>query len=228
LSDAFSRFPQAAGKLPDSLLTALRERASVVRIQAGRTLVSPDLRSANVYILAEGRVQVAILSAGGHEVILRDLGAGDLFGELAAIDNLPHSASIFALEACVLISIPASDFREETFATPVAAAWLAERLTAQIRDLTVKVFELNALRVPVRLHCELLRLCGSHHNAHGPPIIDPSPTHAEMASRIGTHREAVTKEMGFLARRKIIQQEKRRLTVLDLPALARLVQTATG
>ncbi len=226
--DAFSLFPDARKGLPDALVAAVRTRATVVKAQAGRTLVSPDLWSTNVYIVAQGRVQVALLSSVGHEVILRDLRVGDLFGELSAIDQKPRSASIFTLNACVLISVPGSVFCEYVFATPPSSAWLAGRLAAQIRDLTVKVFELNALRVPGRLHCELLRLCGTLANDTDPPVIDPSPTHAELASRIGTHREAVTREMGFLVERKIILQQRRRLTVLNLTALAKLVHSAAG
>ena len=59
-------------------------------------------------------------------------------------------------------------------------------------------------------------------------VIDPAPTHAELASRIGTHREAVTRELRFLAEHGIIRQHRRRLTVADMPGLARLVRLAAG
>jgi CRP/FNR family cyclic AMP-dependent transcriptional regulator len=228
LTDAFTQFPSVSNSLPESLISAVRSRATVVRTNAGRTLVSPDHWSTNVYVVAEGRAQVALLSSVGHEVILRDLGAGDMFGELSAIDQRPRSASIFALNDCVLVSIPGAVFCQSVFETPASAEWLARRLSARIRDLTDKVFELNALRVPDRLHCELLRLCGTIANGMETPVIEPSPTHAELASRIGTHREAITREMGYLVEQKIVHQHRRRLTILDLPALAKLVRTAAG
>jgi CRP/FNR family cyclic AMP-dependent transcriptional regulator len=169
-----------------------------------------------------------VLSAAGHEVILRDMTAGEAFGELAAIDQQPRSASIFAQEDCVLIRIPGPVFARSVYQDPTLAEWLSRRLAARIRDLTIRVFELNSLRVPARLHCELLRLCGPVAVGEVTTALDPSPTHAELASRIGTHREAVTREMGFLVRNGVVQQVRRRITVLDVPALVRLVHLAAG
>ena len=106
--------------------------------------------------------------------------------------------------------------------------WLARRLTGQIRDLTEKVFELNALRVSSRLHCELLRRCAAAGAGATSVAIEPAPTHAELASCIGTHREAVTREMGYLVERGIVQQQRRRIVVQDTRALAKLVQMVVG
>jgi CRP-like cAMP-binding protein len=228
MSDVLTRFPLVLSALPRELVTALRPHAIMLRAKAGRTLVAPDSRSLDVYWVALGRVQVALISAAGQEVILRDLRAGDMFGEMAPIDGQPRSATIIALDDCVLISVPGAVFRQSVFAIPAAAEWLARLLVARIRDLTTKVFELNALRVPSRLHCELLRLCGAHAAEDEVVVIDPSPTHADLASRIGTHREAVTRELRFLADHGIIHQDRRRLTVVDLPGLARLVRLAAG
>jgi CRP-like cAMP-binding protein len=228
LTSAFIQFPEAAKGLPESLKSALRPHAVMIRAKAGRTLVAPDSRTTHVNLVAEGRVQVAVLSSTGQEVILRDLGAGDLFGELASIDEQPRSASIVALDDCRLLSIPGPVFREAAFATPDSARWLAERLTAQIRDLTMKVFELGVLRVPSRLHCELLRMAGAPGENLGPMVIDPLPTHEELALRIGTHREAVTRELGYLSKRRIIERDRKRLTVTDPAALANLVRQAAG
>jgi CRP/FNR family cyclic AMP-dependent transcriptional regulator len=49
--------------------------------------------------------------------------------------------------------------------------------------------------------------------------VRPAPTHAELASRIGTHREAVTREMRALAERNIVRGGRRRLEFLDIPSL---------
>ena len=182
----------------------------------------------DVFWVAQGRVQVALLSPAGHEVILRDQHAGDMFGEMAPIDRQPRSATIIALDDCVLINVPGDVFCRAVFGQAAAAEWLATLLVARIRDLTNKVFELNALRVPSRLHCELLRLCGDFSDDLESIVIEPSPTHAQLAARIGTHREAVTREIGFLVEQGIVRQDRRRLTIVDLAGLVRLVRLAAG
>jgi DNA-binding GntR family transcriptional regulator len=65
-------------------------------------------------------------------------------------------------------------------------------------------------------------------NAAAGATIDPAPTHADLAARIGTHREAITREISHLIGEGILEQHQRRLTILDMEKLANLVQAATG
>jgi CRP-like cAMP-binding protein len=220
--------PPAMSELPPALAERLWASATLINAKAGRTLVSHGTTSTSVYIVLKGRLQVMLFSMGGREIILRDLSEREMFGELAAIDGQPRSASIVALSDCMLASIDAASFRAAVSEHPEAALWLARRLTVQIRDLTDRLFELNALRVSSRLHCELLRRCAAI-GGEGPRVtIEPSPTHAELASCIGTHREAITREMGYLVEQGIVRQERRRIIVEDMSALARLVQMVVG
>jgi len=193
----------------------------------GQILLTAGARSSEVYFVLDGRLQVALFSLNGREVILREMGKGAVFGEIAAIDQQPRSASITALSDCALTVVPASVFCETVTTMPEAALWLARRLTAQVRDLTEKVFELNALTMRDRLYCELLRLGEESRRATGDTIIEPSPTHADLASRIGSHREAVTREMRYLVQSGLVRQERRRITMLDIPRLRALVRDSS-
>lgn len=226
MDNAIARFPSALNTLPKELVDRIRPVSTIIQAKNGRTLVSPGDGSNQVYFVLRGRVRASLVSLNGREVLLRDLNEGDFFGELAAIDEQPRSASVIALSDCVLARIPADAFRAAITEIPSASLWMAQRLTAQIRDLTDKIFELNALRVRSRIHCELLRMCGAAEE--GDVVIEPAPTHAELASRIGTHREAVTREMRDLMDQGIIEQQRRRMKILNVPELARLVRIATG
>ncbi|MGZ8348647.1 MAG: Crp/Fnr family transcriptional regulator [Allosphingosinicella sp.] len=220
------RFAPVLGKLPPERAEAIRASATVLQARSGRTLVSLGDLSNSVYLVLQGRAQANVVSMSGREVILNDLDEGDFFGELAAIDDQPRSATVVAMTDCVLAIIPGEAFRRAVTEIPAAALWLAQRLTGQIRNLTEKVFELNALRVRSRLHCELFRMC-----RHAPGeivVIDPAPTHAELASKIGTHREAITREISQLIDAGILEQQRRRMTIRDVHALGELVQSATG
>jgi CRP-like cAMP-binding protein len=86
------------------------------------------------------------------------------------------------------------------------------------------VFELSALNVSARIHCELLRLAGRGEQSNGRIVVDPAPNHQELADRVGTNREAVTREMGFLSKQKIIEYKRRKLVFLDLTALEKAAQ----
>jgi len=59
-------------------------------------------------------------------------------------------------------------------------------------------------------------------------VISPAPTHAEIASRISTHREAVTRELNELARAKLIEKRGADLIVCDVAMLESMVEESMG
>jgi len=196
-------------------------RTRLVNTRKGAALLTKGDASSDVFFVLEGQFQVLLYSSSGREVSLRDLKSTDMFGELAAIDGESRSASIVATENARLLVISRADFRRAIESSPSAALWLLGQLTDRIRELTERVFELSALNVQARLHCELLRM--AKRSADGLEI-RPAPTHAELANRIGTHREAVTREMRALAAQSIIKAGRRRLEFLDLGRLQTSVE----
>jgi CRP-like cAMP-binding protein len=227
MTNALAKWPVVLRTMPQCLVERISADASFFRCRAGRTILALGVASTNVYVVLEGRVRVTLTSIAGSDVALRDLRAGELFGELAAIDGQPRSASIVALDDCFLASIPGCRFRDSVCATPDSSLWLARRLVEQVRSLTDRVFEANALKVSARLHCEILRLCALHGGA-GSAEIEPAPTHADLAARIGTNREAVTRELGFLHSQGLVTQRGRRIVVHDVAAIRRLVAAVKG
>lgn len=196
-------------------------RSRAIRARKGTAILSKGDRSSDVFFVLEGRLQVLLYSVGGREVSLRDLAEGDMFGEIAAIDGESRSASIVALDDSRLLAMSRADFRDIIEGSPEAAMWLLGQLTARIREMTERVFELSALNVQSRLHCELLRMAAR--SVTGLEV-RPAPTHAELANRIGTHREAVTREMRALVAQNIIKTGRRRIQFVDLGRL----QTSVG
>lgn len=193
---------------------------NTVRKHKGQVVIGRGEASSDVYLVQEGRLNVLLYSADGREVSLRDLRPGQLFGELAAIDGAVRSVGIIAATDVRLLAFTQEDFHNALRDSPEANEWMLRRLTAQIRSLTDRVFELSALNVQTRLHCELLRLAKTQGD-----VDESAPTHAELANRIGTHREAVTRELSALAARHFIRSGRRRLEFLDLAGLEREVRS---
>ena len=204
---------------------ALR-KARTVRAAKGRTLYGVSARATDVFFIMEGEIQVVLFSSSGRQVSINNLGAGDSFGELAALDGLPRSASVVAVTDVRLRAIGRDDFLAILRSAPEAALWIARNLCGDVRRLSERVFELSALNVQARLHCELLRMARS--TGSGRLRVEPAPTHAELAARIGSNREAVTREMRALTELKIVRNSRRSLEFVDLEALERFVRRAVG
>ena len=103
-----------------------------------------------------------------------------------------------------------------------------KELAGSVRALTERVFEFSALAVGNRVHAELLRLARDHMNDDNTALIRPAPTHAEIASRISTHREAVTRELNQLSHDGLVERQPNALFVRDVERLARLVRDVVG
>lgn len=214
--------------MPPELRQALEQRGLVIRRGRGHTLIGKDEGSTDVFLIVEGEAHVLLYSVNGREVSVRHLGPGSVFGELAALDASPRCASVVAASDLRALAVRRGDFLDCLDTVPGGKDWLLGRLVTEIRRLTERVFELSALNVQSRLHCELLRLARISGTGHPIPSVRPAPTHAELANRIGTHREAVTRELKVLADRNIVRTQRRSLEFIDIAGLEEAVSVAMG
>jgi CRP-like cAMP-binding protein len=95
-----------------------------------------------------------------------------------------------------------------------------------IRTLNERVVEFSTLGVKDRIHAELLRLAQAGRIVEGSGRISPPPTHAEIAARISTHREAVTRELKKLEREGIIEKTKGSIVIIDIEKFEKVVSNA--
>jgi CRP/FNR family cyclic AMP-dependent transcriptional regulator len=209
-------------QLPDALRAEIAQRLNTVRSPQGRTLLEKGSTCRDVFFILEGEVEVVLYSPDGREVFVTTLGCGEMFGQLAALDGGPRSATILALSDVVTAVMSPTDFMRCIENSPASAVWLARNLASALRRATEHIFELSALNVRTRLHNELLRLAKEGKRGVSGIDVRPSPTHSEIANRIGTNREAVTREMRALSEMKIILYDRRSLTILDATRLERL------
>ena len=214
--------------LPTDALERIQNCCSRRRYESGEPIVEYLDDSDDVFFIAAGEVRVTLYSSSGRIVNLRDLGAGEVFGEYPAIDGGPRSASVEARTRCAVASMPAGAFQELLATEPKVAQALLPQLVTKIRALTTRVYEFSTLAVKNRIQAELLRLANLASREGKSARIIPAPTHVEIASRVSTHREAVTRELNRLCRIGIAERQGSALLVKDIERLAEMVHEATG
>jgi CRP-like cAMP-binding protein len=180
----------------------------------------------NLYFVTQGHVRVLIRANSGKELILRDIRDGEYFGELAAIDGLPRSAAIVAVTDAVIATMRPALFRDLVHQHPDVCDRLLVLLASQIRMLANRVNEQGTLDVRARIYAELLRLARPAREGEAKAVISPPPTHAELAARVSTHREAITRELKSLERAGLLERRRGALVLLDTAQLAHLVEQA--
>jgi CRP-like cAMP-binding protein len=186
-------------------------------------IVSREAADGEVYFIVAGRVRVTTYSGSGREVAFRELGAGELIGDLAAIDGMPRSADVIALEDSLLASMPPTLFWRLLREHPAVNERLLRRLAALVRQLHERVIDLSTLGVQNRIQAELLRLAREAGIEGNAARLAPAPRHADIASRVSTYREQVTRELSALARQGLVERHGDALVLRDVALLPRMV-----
>ena len=214
---------------PESV-TELSRRCTWHRYTAGQLILARHDNRRDAFFIVHGRACSVHNSASGREVRFCDLVAGDIFGDFAAIDGEPRSADIVSASDTLIAGMSAEVFREMLHDHKSVGPAILRRLTRMARAQTQRLLELTTLPVRTRVYAELLRMAqtGTRGPTRMSAVIAPAPTHAEIASRISTHREAVSRELSRLARAKVVERRGSKLVIHDMATLVRLVEKATA
>jgi CRP-like cAMP-binding protein len=196
------------------------DRVMTVRVFAdGEALINHEDDDRSVFLLLEGTARVVIYADDGKLIEFHEAGPGEMFGELAAIDGAPRSASVVARGEVRAGIITQRDFEALLRDRPGFAVAMLRHLAGQVRRLLERVTEFSTLLVRQRLIRELLRIAEARGIQEDKALIARPPTHFDLAARISTHREAVSREMSMLAKRGLVVRKERALAIPSVSAL---------
>lgn len=222
---------QTLAAVPAFADESLAARTQIAALMQGRRYAKNDpiirlkSRDSGVFFLISGRVRATYFSAGGREVVFRELAAGEMFGELSSLDDGPRSAEVIALGNVFVGWLSDEHFALMLAQYPRFAGHVIRRLVQLVRRLSDRVVELSTLRVITRIRLDLLRLAREAGVVANRAEIRPSPGREDLANRIGTRREAVSHEMSALEALGVIERQgTKSLLVRDVARLEALVQ----
>lgn len=206
--------------LDQSELEAIAPLLTLQSFKRGETLIGQWDNSSSVYFLCEGSARATMYSPAGKEVSYQELQPGEMLGEIAALDNLPRSTHVIALTKGEALVLSSEDFNRLLVEYPSVAKASLLKMVGLVRFLCDRIFEYSTLSVGGRVKAELLRLAKQQApQAKDTIVIENMPTHEELAGRLATHREAITRELGQLEKNGIIEKGRSRITILDMAAL---------
>jgi len=186
----------------------------------GDSIINQTTDACDVYFLISGKVRVCTYSNNGKEIQFEDLESGEMFGELAALDGDSRTSECVALSESIVAVMSQTDFLVTIDTHTGVNRYVISRLVQMLRNHMGRVIEFSTHSVKDRLRLELFRMAVSKGALANDSItIDEAPTHADIASRISTHREAVTRELKYLEKSKIITWTRNVHMIHDLEAL---------
>lgn len=206
--------------LDDAELVRLGTAAPMSTIDAGRTIYSPDRPSEVLFILKRGRIRLYQLGIDGRTMTTAIIGAGEVFGEMAALGQRLDQTYVETLEPCVVCLMSRPDVERLLLSDPRIALRIAEHLGRRVADLERRLGDTVLKTAPQRLCAVLVRL--------GEQDASVRLTHAQLADLVGVSRETATKVLGDLVDRGAVALRRGRIVVLDIALLGRLAEDGLG
>ncbi len=203
---------------------SLEQRCRWQRYGARNEIIGRESDSRDVFFIISGRVRVVNHSLSGREIAFHEMDAGNYFGELAAIDGRPRSATVMALNDTLLASVSPDAFINLLLDHPAMAIEVLRELAQFVRASTDRIMELSTLGAHNRVHSEILREARAlTPDGDNSARISPIPVHADIASRVSTTRETVARVLSELSKQGLVMREKNALVITDLDQLEMLV-----
>jgi len=98
--------------LPPARMEAAMRAATIRKMTAGEQIIRQGDPADNFYVIEDGRVEVTQTQANGQSQLLRQMAAGELFGEIGLLSRVPRTANVTAITDGTLISLPGKAFLE--------------------------------------------------------------------------------------------------------------------
>jgi len=185
-------------------LEALSAVARPVTGEPGEIIISQGSEGESLYVVVSGQIRVYLSDETGKEIILGLEGPGAIFGEIAALDGRPRSASVAAMERTELLTIDGTQLRELLRTNPRLSLSVIAALAGMIRKLTDATQGLALQSAYRRLVARLLERAVEE---NGRTVIPERLTHQLLADMIGCSREMVSRIMSDLAKGGYIRVE---------------------
>ena len=187
-----------------------------------QTVVESASEDRDVYFVVSGSVRIVNFSLSGKPVAYATLGTGEFFGELAAIDGAPRSASVVANENCKLAALAPHAFIELLRGHPDISLAVMRRLASVVRSCDERIMDLATLGAMQRVIMELCRLAKPDPITVDSWMIYPCPAQREIAARASTTRETVARVFTQLLESGHIRRKGRSLYLQDRQELESL------
>ena len=210
LQDSLKQSPVFSALSDDILLQVVQQ--SLRRNVAAETLLfSEGEPCQEILLILRGKVRLWRQSERGQLMILHRCEAGDILGQMSALNNAPHSVNATSDEECELWRVQASVFRDLLVKSPEAVLRLAILLAERVRDLSRELEELKFMSVQERVSRKLRELGANRREL--------KLTHESLAQEIGATRENVSRSLAVFSEQGAIVLRRGTIELLDLSLL---------
>lgn len=207
----------------DKLSVAERESLAATvharRFSKGENIHGTGESCLGFLILKSGRLRAYLLSDSGREVTLYYLNAGEmcLFSASCMMRNIQFDIYIDAKEDTDVLQIPAPAFKNLMEKSLPVSRYVNDLMATHLTDVMWLMEQILFKRLDERLAALLLE------DAKGSPENAVTATHEELAERLGSAREAVTRMLKYFQTEKLVKLSRGEIRITDPAALSAVI-----
>jgi CRP/FNR family transcriptional regulator len=216
------RVPLFAG-LNEKEMKEIISIASLKQVEKRKILFSDCEEASGFYFILSGKVKLYKVSPDGKEQIIHVVSALDAFGEASLFVKGSHPFYAETLNDCQLLFFPKRDFLQMLKKSPRLSANMTITLSDYVKRLSSLVEDLSLKEVPSRIAKYLLDLpLRQSKGGKRTEKVELDLSRAQLASRLGTIRETLSKNLARMKAKGFIDIKRNRILVLDREALEKL------
>lgn len=200
--------------IDEEALENLAQNLTTREYQRDEVVLWEDEPASGLYIIISGALKVTRVSPQGRELILNILVAQDSFNAIAMFTRGNHPARVIALEKATLLYLDYAVVKNLLARSPSFTNALLTGFAERIQELTSLLASFSLQSVEGRLAEFLIK------NAKGGILLrERWLTQEELAARIGTVPDVLSRILRSLVEEGVIEMDRRSIRILNLPAL---------
>lgn len=202
------------GRLPPPVIDALLGKGQIKTFAKGTTIYRRGDPGESFMMMIKGRIKLTNTTIDGKELVLYYVGAGEVFGEIAALDGKERAVDTIALEESEVFVIYTRDLLPTLTAYPQAMFEVILALCEKIR-IGAAIVEDNTLEMRGRTARGLLRLGRRHGQTNDAGQFTLNIPQEELGKFLGMSRANVNRQLGQLRAAEVIRISGTEICIVD-------------
>jgi CRP-like cAMP-binding protein len=208
--------------LPEGIVQQATAQVVTRRHPANQVILLENDWGSSVYFILDGWVKIRTYNLDGKEITLNILGRGELFGEMAPLDEVPRSTDVITLVPTMIGNLPAQDFVHLIHSEPLAGIRLSQLMARRLRQVNRRL-RLRESDSTSRVTDIILFLADGQGKQGDAGVEIPNLPHRELSSLSGLARETVTRVLNKLEKKGLIVRDRDAMCIPDIEALERML-----
>ena len=206
-----------SNELSDNSLTTLDNNAKKLSFNKGKTIIHKGQKIGGAYLVQSGTLRIYTMDSNGNEKPIYNLNSDEIcvFSINCILKQIVYPAWVTVdTETAQVLAIPTPTFRSLYENEPMVRDFVMDSLSERIFDLMSSIEEASIYDINHRINSFLIRACPDDQ------VLNIS--HQEIATRLGTAREVVSRHLKQLEKSSYLKLSRMHIKILLPEALAKI------